>query len=113
LEIGCKCFCDPCHVPSLDNHASRISNLHPGNMQPITQFRFEVTHLEVHICMLSIVNLLFYDWSMHWTRLWMHVGSGSYIITSIGCSSFVQFASMKMTKMLGWSCFIQLKNQII
>jgi hypothetical protein len=34
-------------------------------------------------------------------------------ITFVGCSSLVQFASMKMTKMLGWSSFIQSKNSLL
>jgi hypothetical protein len=38
--------------------------------------------------------------------------SGCYKITFAGCSSFLQFASMKMTKMLGWSSFIQSKNSL-
>ncbi len=39
--------------------------------------------------------------------------SGRCKITFVGCSSFMQFAGMKMTKMLGWSSFIQFINSLL
>jgi hypothetical protein len=64
--------------------------------------------------MLSITNLFFYncnnpciDWTLNATF------NGHCIITFASRNLLVQFASIKMTKILGWSCFIQSKNSLL
>jgi hypothetical protein len=61
LKFWCESVCNPNFLPTFNYHFLHSLDLCLGYIKPLTNFRFEVVHLQINVRLLPLTNLVFDD----------------------------------------------------
>ncbi len=95
---------NPSFLPTFNYHFFHSLDLCPSYMKPPSNFRVEVTYLQINVCSFPLYILCLMIYVIHLLKLTLKACfKGLCIIKYISCNSFVQFVGTNTRRMLG--CF--------